>query len=409
MGLSIRILALLFLVATNSYGQMADYYYKRELTGISDHWHKIVLPDEVFGKISQDMHDLRIFGITAAKDTIEAPYLLRMTSGKSAMKQVAFKTLNASYNEKGYYFTFEIPTSESVNQINLDFDQKNFDWRIRLEGSHDQRDWFTVLENYRILSIKNENINFQYNTLHFPDAKFRYLRLLVYSREKPKLSSATISQRETNIGTYREFRVRRREVSNNKKTKQTEIDLLLDIPVRISYLKIDVKDSFDFFRPVTIKAVTDSTKSEKGWIYNYRTLATGTLNSIDNAGFEFENRTTKQLKILIDNQDNQPLQIGTIEVKGYVHELAVRFTEPASYFLVYGNPKVSWPNYDIARFPENVPNAPKALALAGEMEIERTKALSSTPLFENKAWLWVIMGLIIVLLGWFSVKMMRKG
>lgn len=409
MGLSNRILAVFFFVCSYSYGQVADYSYKRELTGISEQWHKIVLLDAIFGKISEDMHDLRVFGITAAKDTIEAPYLLRMTAGQSVIKQVAFKTLNTSHDEKGHYFTFEIPSTEPVNQIKLDFEDKNFDWRIRLEGSHDQRDWFTILENFRVLSIKNEHSDFQYNSLHFPDANYRYFRVLVDSKEKPTLSSASISQRETSKGTFRDFGIRRTSITENKKTKQTEIDIMLDLPVRVSHLKIDVKDSFDFFRPISIKAVADSTKSEKGWIYNYRTLASGTLNSIDNAGFEFESSTVQQLKIFIDNQDNQPLNTGTIEVKGYEHELTVRFSEPAAYYLVYGNPKASRPRYDIARFPENVPSAPKALTLGSELEIEKTKNLSSTPLFENKAWLWAIMGFIIVLLGWFSIRMMRKG
>ena len=30
-----------------------------------------------------------------------------------------------------------------------------------------------------------------------------------------------------------------------------------------------------------------------------------------------------------------------------------------------------------------------------------------SPIFENKLWLWAVMGVIILLLGWFTFKMIR--
>jgi len=141
---------------------MEQYSYKRELTGVSGEWHKLILPDEIFRKISQNLNDIRIFGITVSNDTVEAPYLLRLTTGNISGKEISFNTLNTSHNDKGYYFTFEIPTVEPINQIKLDFKQENFDWRIKLEGSQNQNDWFTISDNYRILSLKNEITDFQF-------------------------------------------------------------------------------------------------------------------------------------------------------------------------------------------------------------------------------------------------------
>ncbi len=73
---------LLLLVCSYSYGQIEQYNYKRELIGVSDQWHKVILTDEIFGKVSGNLSDIRIFGITANNDTIETPYLLRLTSEK---------------------------------------------------------------------------------------------------------------------------------------------------------------------------------------------------------------------------------------------------------------------------------------------------------------------------------------
>ena len=172
----IKILCLLLILFCNfSYGQIAQYNFKRELKGISEQWHKIILPDEVFGKVSQEIKDIRIFGITINNDTIEVPYLLRLASEKIFIKDVAFLTINTSQNDKGFYFTFEIPKTEPINQIKLDFKQNNFDWRVKLEGSQNQSEWFTIIENFRILSLKNEITDFQFTKLTFPNSKYRFL------------------------------------------------------------------------------------------------------------------------------------------------------------------------------------------------------------------------------------------
>jgi hypothetical protein len=102
------------------------------------------------------------------------------------------------------------------------------------------------------------------------------------------------------------------------------------------------------------------------------------------------------------------LSIEKIQIKGYVHELVARFTEEASYFLTYGNNKASRPNYDIERFIDHVPLSLNALELSNEINLEKHKEPLTDPLFKNMIWLWTIMCLIIIVLGWFSIKMLKK-
>ncbi|MEA1786007.1 DUF3999 family protein [Arenibacter sp. GZD96] len=399
---------LLLFMSAFAYGQIGQYNFKRELKGVSEQWHTLILPDEVFGKITDAGTDLRIFGITTDKDTIETPYFLRVASENVVQKEVAFSTLNTSHNTQGYYVTFEIPTSEAINQIALDFNQPNFDWQIKLEGSQNQKDWFTVLENYRILSIKNEITDFQFTTLAFQNSKYRFFRLRIESNQKPVLTAARIARHDVTDGTFRTFAHRKLKVTNNRETKQTEIDVELQIPVPLSRIKINVKDSFDYYRSTTLKYLTDSIKTEQGWRYNYKTLASGTLNSLDENEFKCNSTTLQRLKIVIQNQDNQPLTIDDVVLKGYVHEVVARFTEQGTYFLTYGNKNAAKPQYDIARFRDNVPDSVKVLTLGSELKIEKGNGQKTAPLFENKLWLWAIMGILIIVLGGFSIKMMRK-
>ncbi len=400
---------LLLLVCSYSYGQIDEYNYKRELQGITDQWHKVELPDALFGKVSSNLSDIRIYGITTDNDTIEAPYLLQILRGKTSSNEVSFKTINSSHNEKGYYFTFKIPTKEFINQIKLDFKQDNFDWKLTLEGSQNQQEWFRILENYRILSISNEQTDYQFTKVTFPNSNYRYFRMLINSKKKPELETTKITFDEVSGANLKNYVIKKVKISEKKSAKQTIIDVDLENPVPVSILKIKITDTFDYYRPVTIKYLTDSVKTEQGWHYNYRTLSSGTLSSIEKNKFKFNSTTLQKLKIIIHNHDNEPLKINTLEVKGYTHELIARFTKPAKYYLTYGNSKIGKPDYDLNHLATNIPSTLTTLTLKSEQIIDKKEVPTVEPLFKNKIWLWAIMAIIILLLGWFSLKMIRKG
>ena len=410
MRVTIKFLAtcLLILIVSCSYAQMQEYNYKREINGITDQWNKLILPDEIFGKTSNNLSDIRIFGITTSKDTIEAPYILKLRTEKVLNNKVGFKTINTSHNKNGFYYTFEIPTKETINQIKLNFNQQNFDWKLSIEGSQNQQEWFTVIKDYRILSIKNELTDFEFAKVIFPSAKYRYYRLSIDSKKNPDLLTATISKHKLIDGDYRLYPIEKTKITENKKEKQTNIEVDLILPVTVSHFKINIKDSFDYYRPFTIKYLSDSTETEKGWIYNYRILMAGTLNSIEENEFKLNSTTLQKLKIEIYNGDNHHLTIDSIQVKGYVHELISRFTEPATYYLTYGNSDAKKPNYDINRFSDKIPKKLTTLKLGVEQIIKKNNIASTEPLFKNKIWLWTIMVTIILLLGGFTLKMIKK-
>src|ERR1043165_2530749 len=182
-----------------------DFTYKREAKGVAGTWHKLIVPDDLFVKANTDLSDIRIIGVTSNNDTIEAPYLGDLHIEFSETRNAPFKLLNQTKNNAGYYFTFEIEGDRSINYIDLEFENENFDWRVFLAGSDDQKEWFTVVEDYRIVSIKNQLTDYSFTTLKFAESKYRYYRLLVPSTVKPKLTSAQISNTVVTPGLYREY------------------------------------------------------------------------------------------------------------------------------------------------------------------------------------------------------------
>ncbi len=393
----------------SGFAQIREYGYLREITGVSGQWHRLVLPDEIFGRLRPGFPDIRVFGITPGGDTTEAPYLLRRTKSVATVVESSFNTINVSHNDKGHFFTFEASEPTTINQIDFTFNQNNFDWLLVLEGSHDQLAWFTILENYRIVSINNPLTNYSFTKVSFPSANYRYYRLLVKSKEKPGLLSADFSQKTLIPGVLKTYLPTNTTTAQDKERKQTLIDIELPLPVPLSSVEIGVNEIFDYYRPLKVSYLTDSTGTANGWHHNYLPLATGTLNSMEANAFSFPETVVKKLRVTVHNHDNPPLTFSGVEVKGHVHELVIRITEPGTYFLAYGNARVAMPVYDLGRFAQNIPEDLTLLQLGGEQSFEQAPAGPKPGLFANQAWLWAVMGAIMLSLGWFSFRMIRKS
>jgi hypothetical protein len=406
--LKIKLCALLLLGVTIANAQSNSFKYKRNITGIHTVWHKMALPDDLYKKANAGFEDLRIFGING-KDTIEVPYLLKQRADKVITNDITFKQINQSTNANGYYYTFQSPEVNLINQIKLAFKQENFDWKVNLEGSNDNKEWFSILTAYRILSIKNNDTDYQFTTLNFPDAIYQYFRLAVKSTVQPELLEAKVSKTDTIKGTYQEIKYQSFDLKNDVSKKETVIDVTLSNPVPLSYLSVNAQSDFDFYRSIKIEYATDSFKTDKGIQYNYANLYEGTISSLEKPVFNFANTITSRLKITIQNNDNKPLRLSGLQLKGNIYEIIARFDEPKDeYALYYGNEKATSPVYEIEKFESKIPGNLTNVTIGAEQKNPAYSIKTEKPLFENKAWLWVLMALIIVLLGWFSFKMLRN-
>ena len=138
--LKIRIFISLMVCAFGSQAQTDQYRYQRELKGVHTNWHSLTIPNEVFKNAQGGLADLRIYGVKG-KDTVEVPYILEQSSDQITDRETAFAIINQSSDPNGFFYTFQSAASASINQIKLSFKQENFDWKVKLEGSNDNKEW----------------------------------------------------------------------------------------------------------------------------------------------------------------------------------------------------------------------------------------------------------------------------
>ena len=408
MKLSIKFLAVFIsLLSLNSYGQIKQFNFKRELNGIDQQWHRIELPVEVFNHVSPGLNDLRIIGITKNNDSIEVPFYLNNKRDKIIEHEMPFNIINSSSNGNGYYVTLEIPQVGDINQIKLNFDTKNFDWLLQLEGSQDQLNWFSIVDDYRILSINNKETAYEFTNIAFPTSRYKFFRILIKNSADPQFISAQVSFDQVEKGDFRTYKIASTDSFEKRDTNVSEFEIQMTHQVPASSVAISVNNNYDYYRPIVIEYLSDSLKTEKGWKYRYSELTRGTISSFENNRFDFRSTLLKKLRIKIYHQDNEPLKVTSFEVGGFPYEMIARFDEPATYYLFYGSENSKKPSYDLQYFKSKTPEEIPSLSLGAEEKIEQKKSTPKEPFIKNKLWLWLVMIIIIAILGWFTFKMIK--
>ena len=411
------IFSLIFLgISALGFAQKNDFSFKRAIKpNPATEWNKIEIPLPMYEKLNQNLSDIRIYQLLG-KDSLEVPYLLSKTQFASLENEtteyIDFKILNQTKTADGYYFTLESPITADIEEIDLHFSNQNFDWKITLEGSHDQKQWFSILENYRILSIQNSKTDYNFQLLAFEKTNYKFYRIFIPSKETPILQRASMQEKFTPKIEFNKLLINNIKLTNSTKDKNSVITFSLPYKIPIYSLILNIEKNDAFSRPIEIKYLTDSIKTEKGWVKNYETFYYGKIiyYGAKDLDFSFSNNDViwaKDFQIIIENQDNAPITVKFVNAVSPKYFIYFKPKNEETYSPFYGNKKSSLPEYDLKLIEDKVFKLSKSDAsLSDEEKLPKKEKPTKEPLFKNKGWLWGVMILIICILGFFSYRML---
>lgn len=410
--INIIIISILCLKASLLFSQK-DFSYKRKINVEKEgnSWNYFAIPDELYEKSANNLSDLRIY--KSDKENItEIPYLIiDNTENKANNSEFSLKIINISRTEAGHFLTLENTSDAEINSIYLRFSQQNFDWKITLQGSHNQSQWFDILNEYRILAIKNQETNYRFEKLIFGDTKYKYYRILVKTNEEVNLENAFFRHfLPKNRNNLAKHKVENLVISNDNNRKQTTIHFSLKHKIHVHSIEIQTDKTKNFYRPIHIETL-DSLKTNSGKVLRHSYFSSGIITSVEDNEFvnEKEDELVKNFRIKIENRDDKPLDIKSITIKSITKGIVFESEGKGEYFLYYGNDKLRSPRYDLENFKLQISEKQKdTIPISEQITIDENIRASQEPLFKNKVWLWLIMGLLILILGYFSLKMLPK-
>jgi hypothetical protein len=394
-----------FLLLAISVQAQTSFSYRRMLSGVdSAGWYALTLPNGVIKNCKNDFSDLRILQITKT-DTVEAPYLLKVHVPTMTEAKKELSAFNQTKKDGKQYLSFELGKGQFVNEIALSFTEENYDGWVTVMGSEDQKDWFEI-DRQRIISIRNDNIQFTAAQLMFSKVHYRYLRLELACDRPLTFQSASFNDQLIEPGIF-STPMAKWNTNHSKAMQQTVVKIDLQEYQLVNHFAIVMNESNDFYRAFRLERLIDSTKTQKGWEYFYDELAGGYITSFTPNEFSFSFAHARQLRLTIFNGDNPPIELKSISVRSPQVALTARMKNNGTSFLYYGDKNINAPQYDLVLFKDKIPSPNQALELANEEKLQ-AEVQKPSALIENQIWLWIIMGVVIAVLGYFTLKMMKS-
>ncbi len=392
--------------------QLSTYSFKRKLENTnSEDYYSIPLSPDITAKSLSDLADLRIYHVRE-KDSVEVPYIYEW-QGRSyeEKREVPFQLINVSQDATHSYATLKFDGKKIIELIQLDIAELNFDKYIELQGSNDNRSWETIRMRARILRIYNDHVNYGYSTLRFQPAEYSYFRLVMDDSDGKRITinKANAYEPVSVKGEFTELKSGGFKRTENKENKTTELLFELDKNYRVASIELLPGKEKDFYRNVNVYYVTSVTKAPKGDIENWSLLTASVLSVDESCSIECFDRPVNKLKIEIVNNDDQPVQVEKIRAYAGNSRLVTKLPASENIYLVYGKAGDNGPRYDMEHFADKIPDKLTTLLPGDEMMVKQPQAEKAIePLISNKVWLWVAMGGILLLLGIFSLRMLKN-
>lgn len=407
------VVALLFcLLAISAFAQYKSYDYSREIKPVQETgFYKLKIGSSV---IDRPGH-YRIFEL-GEKDTLEVPYIIEeydnSTYDKSFFRYLNIIDKSFKANQTSYA-TLVIDSGLIYNSLYLNYNSPEFFKNVTIEGSDDNKNWKTIIENEKVFHYFREpNDHYYRNKISFGDVSFKYLRVLTDDTDLPKLdlASAYIPLTEEVSNGDGELLATGLIRTEDKVKKQTVIECSFKRMYFIGCLQIKVENDMPYRREVDVEFLTQNTSNDKWVVFGHSTISSNSSNKIyfRNYSTRDANFKTIKMRVTIHNLDDRPL--GTITMDAFTHEeiLKCRLEKNKKYALVYGKENDSPPQYDLAYFKNAIPLNVKYATTGNEIKIEHPAVVVQEPLFANKIWIWIALTGGVLIIGIFTLRLLKQ-
>lgn len=410
----IRNIVLTILLSGNGlYAQFTACDYNCRLGNtIKEDFYSIPLSPAIIAHSAASLNDLRIYNM-AGSDTTEIPYLLEYMGDRTEEQPVSFELVNDVTHLKCCSFvTLKMNKNKVINSIHLDIAENNFDKVLSIQGSNDNKEWFDIKHHLRIVGFDNAGISFRSSSISFPSAEYTYFRISFDDDSSPKVTvtNAYAFENKTSKGQYDELPIKSKQQTENKKEKTSALIVDLSSNYMLSYLSLKSRDKNDFYRDINIYRSTGTYHTPKGDEDSWQMINSGVIISNDDNVFTLGNEQAKKIKIEVINYDNQPISLDEVKIFSEKVSLVAKLPASDRLYLAYGNKNAAAPVYDLVHFKDKIP-ASLSVVSPGKEELKTAVTLNASaeePLIKNKMWLWIIMLLVILLIGYFALSMVKK-
>lgn len=392
--------------------QFVSYDYMREIKPVNETgFYKIKIGSGVIDRAGH----YRVFEFTD-KDTLEVPFVIEeydnSTYDKNYFKYLSIIDKSFIAN-KSSYATLVVDSGITYNSIYLNFAAPQFFKDVTLEGSDDNRNWKTIIENEKVFHYFRPPFDHYYrNKITFEPVTFKYIRVVTDDRDAAKLdlSSAYLPLTEEVSNGDGELLPTGLIRTEDKVNKTTIVECSFRRMYFIGCIQIKVDNDLPYRREVDVEFLTQNTSNDKWVVFGKSIISSNSSNKIyfKNYSSRDENFKTIKMRITIHNLDDRPL--GNIAIDAFTHQeiLKCRLEKDKKYVLVYGKENDNLPQYDLAYFKNAIPLNLKYVDLGAESKIVKPSPEIKTPLISKQVWIWIALTGGVLVIGVFALRLLKQ-
>jgi hypothetical protein len=332
------------LVASAAPLDLSDWKYRKKIPLTPGDGLAIVKLDrEIYAAIGNRFGSLRV-----VRDGEELPYVFDTPSEHELPFVGVIKMFNRSLVPGvGIQFSLRTETWSKHNRVRLGTDLKNFRKNVRIETSHDGRNWSIVRNDGAIFNFSQDGHEFSSTTVEYPVSTQPFLRITIFGWNNiSAIKAASLDYEYVRPAAFETLATLNPQVSEDAATKSTIVVLDLGLS-GLSARRITLKTSSpQFHRAVGV----EESDNGKDWSY----LTQDTIARLPGSGFTQESLVLatwgdhRYYRLRIYNRDDKPIQIGPVQVEGLVHQIKFLAATRGSYWLYYASPDERMPEYDLS-------------------------------------------------------------
>ncbi|MES2618053.1 MAG: hypothetical protein V4613_09240 [Bacteroidota bacterium] len=374
-------------------------------------FHRIQLSSEYTGLANQSLGNIRLFD----QKNKEVPFIIRKETDFEWNK-LFIPFAKEAYSitvDKGKQTTVLIhnSTNEIFNQLMLQIKETELNKHYVLSGSDDNAHWYGITESKLFGDVFNSGSKKYFKTVDFRAVAYKYYRIVISdtisepynivqvgSLQMRKIPGAVNQQVRTIAG---------QSTMQYPEKKQTVLTTNFLSNVAIHRICLKVASPAMFRRQAIIRVKTNveeaKGKKQEQEIIEYSIV----INSDDSLDFEFPEVFAGSIELVINNEDNAPLEIKQIEFFQYATYLVASLEPNKQYALMYGLGDMRMPEYDLRYFTDKIDKV-LPLAYLGPVEIQKhPQELSENHFWQSGWFMWVCIGVVGLVVVFITISLLK--
>ena len=397
---------LLFGLLVTSAGWAQSFRYRATVDAVGQPgFHRILLPPGVVGHLNANLTDIRLYD----GQQREVPYRLIRQQPTQRTPFVDYELVSKqSLPNVATTLVVRNRAKSPISSLGIVIKNTNVGKKARLSGSPDARNWYAIDDDLWLEPTQTNAGTTETKRLSFPLSDYEYYRLEVSDSLSTPLNILRVGHYApvATSGTYSpipNLSVSQRDSSD----KRTYVHLTRPDEARFDKLVFVVQSATPFRRRAELGQIR-TRKLKRGRVERWFEVARSfELSSADSNGVNLSGLKASDLYVVIANDDNPPLVIRNVRAYQLTTYLLANLTTGSPYQLRFQADDVAAPAYDLTPFRANLPANPPIIGISG-VTANQAPTANTTSFFTDNRVIWPALGLVLLLLGFLSYRMLRE-